>query len=62
MERAIWSARLHEKLYDELACLSFEGTRIETSLPELFTWVQVDSTVSLIMESYITADMSRQAL
>lgn len=62
MERAIWSARLHEKLYDELACFSFEGTRIETSLPELSTWVQVGATVSLIMETYITAGMSMQAL
>ena len=50
MERAIWSARLHEKLYGELACLSFEGTRIETSLPELSTWVQVGATASLIMK------------
>ena len=41
MERAIWTARLHEKLGEELAYFSFEGTRIEINHTELSNWVQV---------------------
>lgn len=41
VERAIWAARLHEKLSDELARFSFGGTGLAMNLPELAKWVQV---------------------
>lgn len=41
MERAIWAARLHEKLSDELAHFSFGGTAMSTNLPDLSNWLEV---------------------
>ena len=41
MERAVWTARLHEKLCEELAYFSFEGTRIDINHTDLSSWVQV---------------------
>ena len=49
MERAVWTARLHEKLCEELAYFSFEGTRMEISHTELTSWVQVGGSTTSCM-------------
>lgn len=41
VERAIWTARLHERLCDDLAHLTIEGPGNVLSLSELSTWAQV---------------------
>lgn len=50
MERVVWTARLHEKLCEELAYFSFEGSRIEISHAELSSWVQVSVSAALPMQ------------
>ena len=60
VERAIWAARLHEKLSDELAHFSFRGTGIVNDLPELSNWLQVGCHCMHRRSRCMPAQMQRQ--
>ena len=57
VERAIWTARLHERLCDDLAHFTIEGPGNVLSLSELSSWAEVRAH-ALLLASFLSGRTS----